>query len=544
MSWIMRATIILFLNLLQLGCGGGGGDTGESSGSADNEIVVPPVTSVDTVATQCGSFRGRPDPGAVSFKGIPFAKPPIGSLRWQPPAPVDCETDVRPAQEFGAACAQFDADGNVLSVAEDCLYLNVWTPAEIFPTNLRRPVLFFIHGGGNQRGSPSHEQLGVSLYDGQRMAAVADAVVVTVGYRLGALGFLAHPALSGESVQQRSGNYGLLDQLAALQWVQDNIVAFGGDPQRVTIFGESGGARDVCSLVASPLASGLIQGAIMQSGGCRQQDLLAAEVEGQALAASIGCPSATDSSCLREASVQQLLDAVGVEVTDGAFVGRNIGPIVDEYVLQGSPDEVIAQGAHNPVPLIIGANTEETGVWARSNISEQQYEGLVRGQFGALLGDLILAQYPIEDYSSPAAAYVALSTDSQFICPARRVAQAAAVHSQPVYVYRFAKAFESTPLQGSGAFHGIELFYLFQKVSELQSYVASESDKKIEQAMADFWVGFAGSGNPNSAGEGLGVEWEPYSTDADTVLHIDSVTAQIIEPRLTQCEFWGGLGGG
>ncbi|GAB5452467.1 MAG: carboxylesterase/lipase family protein [Halioglobus sp.] len=538
---IPRLIALLILSWIIVGCGGG------SSSNSNNPEVVPPPSaepppetppSPDTVSTQCGSFQGRVEQGVVAFKGIPYARPPVGELRWQPPAQPECGEAVQTAFDFAPSCAQFDREGDIASLAEDCLYLNVWTPDAQFPAIGERPVLVFIHGGGNQMGSPSQVQLGLNLYDGAALAVKTDSVVVTLAYRLGALGYLAHPALSAEHPQGRSGNYGLQDQLTALHWVQANIARFGGDTEQVAIFGESAGSRNVCSLVASPLASGLFSAAIMQSGGCRQQSLADAEAEGITVASAAGCDSASDASCLRALPVDTLLNALGPEVTSGAFVGKNIGPIADGEILPGSPDELIAAGAHNQVPLIIGANAEETRHWIGASITESEYRALVYAQFGTNFGNQVLAQYPVAAYESAAAAYTALSTDSQFICPARRVAQSAALSSQPVYVYRFARSFESTPLQRLGAFHGIELFYIFQKVSELESYPASDTDRAVETTMAQYWSSFARSGNPNGTDITSADTWEPYSTASDRVLLIDSTASQVAEPRAEQCAFW------
>lgn len=515
-------------------CGGGGGG---SSSEGDVVTKPSPSPSPDTVITQCGTFEGIAADNVVAFKGMPYAQPPTGALRWQAPLAPDCAAQPVLASDFSPACAQLTDDGAVASLTEDCLYLNVWAPTTEFPTSEKKPVLVFIHGGGNQRGSTDLEQLGVQLYDGTRLAGASDTVVVTIAYRLGALGFLAHPALSAENSDQRSGNYGLLDQLAALEWVQNNIADFGGDPDHVTLFGESGGARDVCSLVASPLANGLFSGAIMQSGGCRQITMADAEIEGQNIANAAGCASVRDASCLRAATPRQLLEAVGAEVFDGAFVGNNIGPVVDNYVLMASPDEVIAAGAHNMVPLIFGTNAQETGNRVALDLSEAAYEALVLTQFGPNLGNLILTRYPAPAYTSPTAAYVAFTTDVQFICAARRVAQQAAMHSQPVFTYRFSKSFESTVLENFGAFHGIELFYLFQQMSALDGYVATAADQRVEADMASYWGSFARNGHPNGVEGVARTQWEPFSPTADNVLMIDKETTQVSEPRASECEF-------
>lgn len=538
-------SVALVVLLASCGGGGAGGNDGSVARPNDDTLEpapVPPVASPDTIETHCGSFQGRALAGSVAFQGLPYAKPPEGELRWLPPQPPECAPGVQPAMAFAPACAQLDDAGNVTSAAEDCLYLNVWTPAEVFPAEVRRPVLFFIHGGGNQKGSPDLEQLGVALYDGAALSAQEDVVVITVGYRLGALGFMSHPALAAENPEGLAGNYGLLDQIAALKWVQENIASFGGDPERVVIFGESGGARDVCSLVASPLANGLFSGAIMQSGGCRQRTQQQTESEGRGIAEAAGCDSLSDSGCLRAASVETLLAAQGPEPGGGVFVGQNIGPVVDGYVLLDSPEQVIHDGAHNQVPLIIGANTEETGVSVRGGsaaLSESDYQALVRAQFGQVLGNLILARYPVADYATPADAFVAVSTDSQYICPARSVAQSAAAHSPAVYVCRFAKAFESTPL-AAGAFHGIELFYVFQKVSELENYPASAADIAIEDEVAGYWSAFASAADPNAGSGGL-THWRAYSATSDNVLMIDASTREVVDPRGQLCDFWQAL---
>lgn len=542
-----RIIVTSFCALALAACGGGGGDTPMMDGTPmPVPAPAPPLTSQDTVDTTCSKYQGEVLPAGVAFKGIAYAQSPEAALRWQPPQAIDCFETVQTAMAFGPACAQLDDMGNVTSASEDCLYLNIWTPTAEFPAMEGRPVLVFIHGGGNQRGSPDLEQLGVTLYDGAALSAAENVLVVTIGYRLGALGFLSHPALAAENTEGLSGNYGLLDQIAALQWLQSHIAAFGGDPERVTIFGESGGARDVCSLVASPLANGLFAGAIMQSGGCRQRTIAEAENESLSITEAVGCDSLADSSCLRDASVEQLLLALGPELGGGVFVGRNIGPVVDGYVLEGSPEEVIRQGAHNQVPLIIGANAQETGVSVLGGggaIDADAYEALVRAQFGETLGALVLSRYPVEDYSSPADAFIALSTDSQYICPARSVAQSAAAHSQSVYVYRFAKSFESTVLANAGAFHGIELFYVFQKVRELAEYSASANDRAVEGEMAAYWSGFAATGDPNARSTNP-VQWRPYDPALDFVFQVDGVTAEVAEPRAAQCDFWQGLRGG
>ncbi|NND65574.1 MAG: carboxylesterase family protein [Gammaproteobacteria bacterium] len=540
MSTIKIATInqwfgLLVLSGLLVGCGGG---------SSTPDDIAPPVdppmnTSVDTATTDCGAYQGLilTDDVApvISFKGVPYAAPPVGDLRWQAPQALDCSADVQTTFDFAEPCAQLEGDGSVTSLAEDCLYLNVWTPADEFPSDDVKPVLFFIHGGGNTRGSPSEFKLGTRFYDGQRLAARADAVVVTVSYRLNAFGFLAHPALSAENFETRSGNYGILDQIAALEWVQRNIGVFGGDPQQVAIFGESGGARDVCTLVASPLASGLFSGAIMQSGSCRQPTLSEREIEGVEIAEFAGCTSTTDSSCLRDADVLTLLEAVGAELNDGALVAENVGPAVDGYLLNDSPHVAIANGSHNLVPMIIGANTEETGNFGVTNLNVAGYENLVLLSYGAFFGNQILDAYPADNYPTPRDAWIALTGDAQFVCPSKRIAKSATQHAPPVYVYRFAQAFDNVLYGSAGAFHGIELFHIFQQTDNIDFYTQTTGDAAVEQAMAGYWSAFAANQNPNSGTLGF---WETYSPTEDRVLLIGNDLGMVAEPLTAQCEFW------
>ena len=247
-----------------------------------------------TVVTDRGAVRGTAAAGVTDWLDIPFAAPPVGPLRWAAPELPACWRGVRSTQAFGPPCPQLD-NGTVIG-SEDCLSLNVWKPANAKAT-APRAVMVFVHGGGNQQGSASNVVSGVTLYDGANLARTGDVVVVTVQYRVGALGYLASPSLA--SGTQPAGNYGLLDQVAALQWVQGNIGAFGGDPKRVLLFGESAGAVDTCMLVASPLARGLFSRALMESGACGASDTATSERVASDFAQAAGCTGADVAACLR-----------------------------------------------------------------------------------------------------------------------------------------------------------------------------------------------------------------------------------------------------
>ena len=384
------------------------------SAAATVEVAAPP----GAVLTETGAVRGTAGPGAALYRGIPFAAPPTGDLRWRPPAPASPWSGVRDASAFGAVCPQLD-DAGAVAGAEDCLTLNVWTPAA--PPSSPLPVLLFIHGGGNAQGAGS-----LDYYDGSVFAGKGRAVVVTTNYRLSSFGWLAQPYLSAENLRGGSGNYGLFDLLAALRWVKHNAAAFGGDPSRVTIFGESAGAVNTCSLVASPLARGLFSAALMESGGCNQRPVSDFVTFGATLTANAGCAAASDpAACMRGRAPGAILAALPPDVSVVSSTGQLWGPAVDGFALRESPEAALAHGTHNRVPFAVGANADETAQAAPLVSSESEYRALVTAQF-SLLAPLVLAQYPAAAYATPRKAYVALTTDARFVCPARRIARAAA----------------------------------------------------------------------------------------------------------------------
>jgi para-nitrobenzyl esterase len=483
-----------------------------------------------TVVTDRGAVTGLELAHTFAWKGVPFAAPPVGPLRFQPPAPHPCWEDERPATAFGRSCLQMSPQGRMIG-GEDCLTLNIWAPKE----GTGRPVLFFVHGGGNVQGGSAESVAGADLYDGEALSERAAAVVVTANYRLGALGFLAHPALAAE--RKVSGNYGLLDQIAALAFVRRNIAAFGGDPDRVLLFGESAGALDTCALLTSPLARGLFQAALMESGGCAATPRAEAEAFGKMFASATGCAAAPDvPACLRGLSPETILKTYPYQA-DVAGKPGPYGPHVDGEVLPEPPLEVIAAGRHHRVPLIVGANADETSR-AVENLSEEYYRravyALVNGNKAA--GDQILAQYPVAEYGTPRKAYVALTSDVKFICPARTVARTALRgQHEPVYRYHFTTALKGdarlTPL---GAWHGLELLFVFQHLT-VAGYAPTPAESALAVAMAGYWGRLAERGDPNGP---EAAAWPRY-TAADPYLRLDSsaITAgQGVRTR--QCDFW------
>jgi para-nitrobenzyl esterase len=394
------------------------------------------------------------------------------------------------------------------------------------------PVLFWIHGGGNVQGAGS-----LAVYDGQAFVEQNGLVVVTLNYRLGALGFLAHQALDRDNPRGVSGNYGLLDQVAALEWVQRNIAAFGGDPSRVLIAGESAGAVDVCSLLASPLAKGLFARALMESGGCSQQPLSAAEEFGETIVEAAGCGGALDvAACLRALSAGALTSAVPPQPNVSSSSGQLYGPNVDGFALDTSPLSALLAGAHHHVPFLIGANADETALDAPALPTAAAYQAAILAQFGGVLGPRILAQYPSSAFPSPQKAYVAVTTDARFVCPSRRIARAAAgSQSEPVFRYFFTKSLDSTAAAALGAYHSLELPFVFGTLGKFAGFTPSARELALSSEMNAYWARFAANGDPNGAGATL---WPRYDPAPDSYLDLGNTILSRAGVRTERCDFW------
>jgi para-nitrobenzyl esterase len=418
-----------------------------------------PRVTIDT-----GTLEGAVDSatGVLVFRGVPYAAPPVGQLRWKPPAPAAKWSGVRQADKLGHNCMQgqpfSDIDPYAAGVSEDCLYLNVWTTSL---GGARRPVMVWIHGGGFYAGFGGEER-----HNGARLAQKG-AVVVTLNYRLGALGFLAHPALSAESPRHASGNYGTLDQIAALQWVKRNIARFGGDPSRVTIFGESAGGMSVGSLVASPLAKGLFHRAILESGtgvGRAMARLDSAEAAGLRLADTLGIrgTGAEVAAKLRAIPAETLLKAP-------ARLNR---PVVDGWVLPRPIDSAITTGAANVVPTIVGSNSGE----------------------------------PNESMGAPT----------------RTFARLVASRGVPTYLFVFSRVGEDSVNRARGAYHSAEITFVFGRPRPvLEQAGHTPYDSTLAEAMSDYWVSFATSGDPNGPpNAGKLPRWPRYEPGTDALLEL------------------------
>ena len=490
----------------------------------------PPAAAAGggAVTVAGGSIAGAPagDGGVWRYAGIPYAAPPVGALRWRPPQPVEPWADVRQADQLPAGCPQptlpvppdaepFFGPG-ATRLEEDCLYLNVWSAAG---PDERVPVMVWIHGGGLFVGDGS-----TAAYDGAALAR-RGVVVVTINYRLGALGYLAHPLLREESAHGASGNYGLLDQVAALEWVQRNIAAFGGDPDRVTIFGESAGSWSVNYLLATPLAAGLFAGAIGQSGGgfsplasLAERD--AAEAEGERFAeALLGAETAVSLDALRSAAVADVLAA------DGAAPRPN----VDGWALTDGIYDTFAAGRQHDVPVIVGANADEgTALRALAGGQEiatvEEYREWARGEYGDL-ADAYLAAYPAASDAEAAAGPVDSSGDGRFVWEMRTWARMMEQVSSPAYLYFFTRVPPAADAARYGAYHTAEIPYVFNNLGGGGRYWFAnrdydETDRQLSEVMASYWVNFAATGNPN--GEGL-PEWPAYTRTDEAAMELGDV---------------------
>jgi para-nitrobenzyl esterase len=485
-----------------------------------------PLTEIVSIAsgTVEGVREGAEEDGGggvLVFRGIPYAAPPVGELRWrapQLPAPWD---GVRQAKEFSPACWQpaappdsfYGSGPEVLH--EDCLYLNVWTGAR--SADEKRPVMVWIHGGGLTTGTGA-------IYDSTTFAEKG-MVAVTINYRLGPLGFLAHPALSAEADPASSGAYGLLDQIAALEWVRDNIAAFGGDPGNVTIFGESAGSWSVCYVTAIPLAAGLFHRAIGESGGIFEPMPTLAEVEelGEEFVAKLELEGEVSAADLREKTPEEIYAAFG-EMDPVRF---RLRPNVDGWVFPSDIHTIYAAGKQNDLPLIVGYNADEHSVFADFRPPPktiEEYETAMKGLWGDST-EALMAAYPAASDEEAGTAFLESWADQLFAWQMRTWARmASATGSHPVRLYHFRRVPPGPRAEKYGAYHGAEIAYAFGGIEEeeLRSSLeieAEEADFQLAEVMSSYWTNFARTGDPN--GEGL-AEWPVYQPQEDNALVLDA----------------------
>lgn len=457
------------------------------------------------------------DANLVAFRGIPFAKPPVGELRWKPPHQVSSWKGVRQCRAFGPACLQRKNGVVLKDGSEDCLYLNVWTTTDC--SESKRPVMVWIHGGGLTSGS-GHKP----SYRGSNFARNG-VVVVTINYRLGPLGFLAHPALSAESAQSVSGNYGILDQIAALKWVRSNIEAFGGDPNNVTIFGESAGGTSVAVLCSSPRARGLFHRAILQSpwmfGYVNKlaEPVIVDLKQPSANAASserLGVEWArqfTDFNNAEAIANLRSVDAKKLVRGNGYYKAR---VTIDGWLLPDHPERVFASGQQANVPLMIGTTKDEGNLFIRmlSVLTPSDFNERL-GDFYGPATDSVRSLFPGETPQEMRSAMSRYITEAWFGLPARRLLRGMQNVSSPAYQYEFTQPAWWNPKLG--AMHAGEIGYVFNTLNQAK---VRDDDIELAQTMMRYWINFALSGNPNADGRPL---WPEYDEQGARYLELGGV---------------------
>jgi para-nitrobenzyl esterase len=507
---------------------------GATAATAGTRTTASGSGGAPVVTTGDGAVRGTTAGTVAEFLGIPYAAPPTGHLRWRPPVPPAGWRGVRDATQFAPSCPQtaspFAPPG---TISEDCLYLNVYAPTVGNNDQGGRPVLVWIHGGGLV-------QDGARNYDGTKLAATG-AVVVTINYRLGALGFLAHPALAS-SPGGAAGNYGLMDQQAALRWVQRNIARFGGDPENVTIAGESAGGLSVLAQLVSSGARGLFQRAIVQSGtfALNQRPLATAEAAGQTFATAVGCPDQT-AACLRSVPVSDLVAKFGVEIPG----------VVDGAVLTAPIGTALTRGQFARVPIINGITHDEELLFveglgitvsqgtniqlAGDPMNAANYQANIAQALGvtAARAAAIAIEYPPGTH--PDVAFSLLVSDASFACPALQVDRWTAARGVPAYAYQFND--DNAPVSFLGrslglATHGAELPYLFDLPST--PVVLTPEQQALGASMRTDWARFAGTGNPSSRA----LPWPSFN--GTRVLSLVPLQSQVTTDFATahHCAFW------
>lgn len=496
-------------------------------------MALPAETKL-VVETQGGKVQGVARPsGGAEFLGIPYAEAPVGNLRWHEPVPVRSWKGVRDASAFGAPCAQpvlgdwnrHDAETS----SEDCLFLNVITP--VWPAKSRLPVMFWLHGGGNEGGTASS-----ALYKDGTLAQHG-VLLVTVNYRLGVFGFFAHPGLTRESSHKASGNFGLMDQIAALRWVRQNIGNFGGDPANITVFGQSAGAQDASLLMTSPLARGLFQKVIAESGAAINPmipSLSVSEQGGERWAAFLRAPAGEDAiHYLRQLSTGELLKGVANrDAKEPPFATPNI----DGWVIRSAPVEVFASGRQMSIPLLIGSTTREFGMSGGPNEVRTMIENVA-----GTLAPKALSLYGLENGAPGATDPLYGPVGNQWLadfifrCPVTTEAEWHNRAQHPTYEYQFAHAIPGQ--EAEGAVHSSDLPYVFGFYPQSGNISGNfaEVDFKLADLIESYWTNFAKRGNPN--GEGL-PNWPEYDRSKAFIEFTEDgrVTANSGGLRRPQCD--------
>jgi para-nitrobenzyl esterase len=492
------------------------------------------------VETGQGKFSGQVDPKhpACAFLGIPFAQPPVGPFRLHRPEPPAPHAGTVAAVKFGPSCMQEEDPlngGKSEAYGEDCLYLNVWRPAKsgVFPT------MVWIYGGGFVGGAGSFD-----IYNGSQLASRQDVVIVTLNYRLGPLGFLALPELQQEDPKSSTGNYGIQDQVQALGWVRDNIANFGGDPQNVTVFGQSAGGMSICVLLASPESAGLFHQAMIMSAPCR---LFTGREEGlqkgRDYAASVGCAGDHPAECLRAKPASAFLQKAPNDLFNG---GVSWSPTVDGAFLPDLPLKLIAEGKYHRVPLIIGTTRDELRIYTMTvpglgTLTRGEVSWFMRRLLGPVNAKQILSLYNYDDYRRPIDLAFAFGNQMVFDTPSFLLAEAVS-KEMPVYLYRFDWNQTRMPHK-MGAFHALDVPFVFGAMNpdlDLAKLLASKSTYKknefLSYIMMDYVANFAKTGNPNGGGHPA---WPAYTSAQRNRLYFNTeISTKPLTERETMRYTW------
>ena len=486
----------------------------------------PAYAQIREVDVTGGRVSGVVADGIAAFKGIPFAAPPVGALRWKAPQPVVTWSGVKAATTFAPGCMQDPTLARLFgapdAISEDCLYLNVWTPAK--SVTARLPVMVWIYGGAFTSGMTS-----IPAYDGASLA-LKGVVIVSLSYRVGAFGFLAHPELSQES-GTGSGNYGLQDQIAGLRWVKSNIARFGGDPNRVTIFGESAGGISVSMLAASPAAKGFFQRGISESGGSFGPARTANE--GGATVLSLKVAETTGQTFLKRLGVADIMAAREIPAAQIRGLAANFWPVFDGEVLPGDQYGLYQAKRFNDTPILIGTNSDEGITFVGGTTQPEAFEKSIRAGYGGR-ADAILAAYPHATVVEATQSARNIFRDATFAWHTWAWALLQSKHgANKAYVYYFD---HRTPLSPNGAGHAAEIPYVFRTLGKFTGPAAlvgppRPEDYTMSDLMSSYWVNFAKTGDPN--GPGL-PPWPAFTEIAQAVMHFDARSSARPAPNMTQ----------